>query len=332
VFRVQHDVLDQKPDLLFVEFAVNDGGASPERIHQAMEGIVRQTWKADPNTDICFVYTLAQNQVADLDKGFFQRSASAMEGLADHYAIPTIHMGVEVAKLAREGKVIFKGEKPKDWKPTDTPILFSTDGVHPIPESGHELYLQAVVRSMEPIKAASGKPAPHKLGAPLRADNWENAKMIPFRQDMLTGKWEKLDSTKGNGKNFSGRMGEVWKACEPDASLTFSFNGTFASIYDLLGPDCGKVGVKLDDQPEKLVNRIDGYCVYSRIAKLDIGTVPAGKHTVTITLKAEAPEKSKILFEHNRPDMEKNPAKYKDNFWYASSIFLLGDLEPQPAK
>ena len=43
VFRVQQDVLSKGPDLLFVEFAVNDGGADPQRIIRAMEGIVRQT-------------------------------------------------------------------------------------------------------------------------------------------------------------------------------------------------------------------------------------------------------------------------------------------------
>ena len=52
VFRLQHDVLQHKPDLLFVEFAVNDGGAAPDRIHKAMEGIIRQTWQANPNTDM----------------------------------------------------------------------------------------------------------------------------------------------------------------------------------------------------------------------------------------------------------------------------------------
>src|SRR5256885_1588445 len=29
VFRLQHDVLEQKPDVLFIEFAVNDDGAPP---------------------------------------------------------------------------------------------------------------------------------------------------------------------------------------------------------------------------------------------------------------------------------------------------------------
>lgn len=43
VFRLKQDVLDHNPDLLFVEFAVNDGGADPEQVIRCMEGIVRQT-------------------------------------------------------------------------------------------------------------------------------------------------------------------------------------------------------------------------------------------------------------------------------------------------
>ena len=45
VFRLRQDVLAHQPDLLFVEFAVNDGGAPPEQIYRCMEGIVRQTWR-----------------------------------------------------------------------------------------------------------------------------------------------------------------------------------------------------------------------------------------------------------------------------------------------
>ena len=328
VFRLQHDVLAHKPDLLFVEFAVNDGGADPHRIHQAMEGIVRQTWQADPNTDICFVYTVSEPQLPDLQKGNCQRSAAAMDALADHYGIPSIHFGVEVARLVREGKVIFKGDAAKGAAPANAPMVFSTDGVHPLPETGHELYLQSIVRSWVPIGQASGTPAPHALKEPLVADHWAHAKMIPLRQEMMRGDWQKLEPAHGNMKAFFGRMGQLWQAKAPGASLSFAFNGTFASIYDLLGPDGGAVSVKVDDQPEKKANRIDGYCTYTRTAKLDIGTLPAGPHRVTVTLLPDAPDKKNILFEKNRPDLEKNPAKYQDNAWYASAVFLLGDLVP----
>ncbi len=40
VFRVERDALQHKPDLLFVEFAVNDGSAKPDQIWRWMEGIV----------------------------------------------------------------------------------------------------------------------------------------------------------------------------------------------------------------------------------------------------------------------------------------------------
>ncbi|MEO6788826.1 MAG: SGNH/GDSL hydrolase family protein, partial [Chthoniobacteraceae bacterium] len=113
VFRLRQDVLGKKPDLMFVEFATNDGGASPEQIFRCMEGIVRQTWRALPECDICFVYTLTEAHSAAMLEGKFQRSASAMEKIADHYGIPTIHMGMEVAKLAKEGKLVWKAPLPK---------------------------------------------------------------------------------------------------------------------------------------------------------------------------------------------------------------------------
>ena len=76
VFRLQQDVLDAKPDLLFVEFAVNDGLASPEQIFRCMEGIVRQTWRTLPQCDIAFVYTLTEQLAPPMLEGKFPRAAA----------------------------------------------------------------------------------------------------------------------------------------------------------------------------------------------------------------------------------------------------------------
>ncbi|HRA88440.1 MAG TPA: SGNH/GDSL hydrolase family protein, partial [Planctomycetaceae bacterium] len=130
VFRLQNDVLRHHPDLMFVEFAVNDGGASPEQIHKAMEGIVRQTWQADPKLDICFVYTLSEPMLPDLRSGKMPRSASAMEEVADHYQIPSIHFGVKVVALEAAGELVFNAPKPANLSEA-TPMVFSSDGVHP---------------------------------------------------------------------------------------------------------------------------------------------------------------------------------------------------------
>jgi hypothetical protein len=330
VFRVDHDVLRFKPDLMFVEFAVNDGGADPERIHRSMEGIVRQSWKALPEMDICFVYTLAHGMVEDLKKGKYPRSASAMEAVADHYAIPSIHFGVEVARLEKDGKLVFKGSKPKteaEKQALGDKILFSEDGVHPLVETGHELYTRVVSRSLDPI-GKQGKPGVHVLGAPLVADNMEAAKMVPLSRIKPGAGWTMLDRTQpGLARNFGDRMDEVWKADQAGAKLSFKFKGTSVGIYDLLGPDGGQLKIKLDDKPETTSNRIDGYCTYHRLASLAIASgLPDAVHTVTIELTGTAPDKKKILFAHNLPDMEKNPAKYAGNTWHAGAIMIIGEI------
>jgi hypothetical protein len=46
---------------------------------------------------------------------------------------------------------------------------------------------------------------------------------------------------------------------------------------------------------------------------------------VTVTLDAAAPDKREILFEKNRPDMDKNPEKYAPNQWHVGSIMLIGE-------
>lgn len=76
-FRVRQDVRSKGPDLLFVEFAVNDGGADPRDIVRWMEGIVRQTWQANPKADICFVYALTEALSPPMPEGKLRRSASA---------------------------------------------------------------------------------------------------------------------------------------------------------------------------------------------------------------------------------------------------------------
>ena len=327
VFRVGHDVLEQRPDLMFVEFAVNDGSADPAQIQQCMEGIVRQTWKANPLTDICFIYTVSEPYLADLEAGQFSRAATAMEGVADHYKIPSIHMGIEVAKQAKAGTLIFKAPKPKDFHAAGQPMVFSEDGVHPFPETGHELYEQAIERSMGLLKGI-GAAGPHEMIPPLRADNWEKAKLVAIAPSMIKGGWTKLDpATDSPAKSFQNRVPALWRAEGADATLEFTLHGSNAAVYDLLGPDCGQVIVKVDDKPEKTVPRIDGYCTYHRLGKLPLLAGAAdGTHHIKITLSGQAPDKAHILFEKNRPEMEKNLARYQPNRWYVGGLMVIGEV------
>lgn len=334
VFRFGQDVLMHQPDLLFVEFAVNDGGAQPQVIHQAMEGIVRQAWKANPLTDIIFVYTISEPFLADLQAGKFSRAASAMEEVADHYGIPSIHLGIEVAKQAKEGTLVFKGELPAKGTGSDPGVKlpFSTDGVHPLVETGHVLYTEAIARAWtELVKIAPDPAAPARLsGAPLRPDHWADAKLVPLTKEMMSGEWTLLDGGEGGdelAKRFNRLMPSMWRVSNAGASLRFRFKGSVMGFYDLVGPDGGQLKVKLDEGEEKIIPRFDAYCTYHRLSKVQIGSGldPSAVHTVTATLDAAAPDKREILFEKNRPDMDKNPEKYAPNQWHVGSIMLIGE-------
>ncbi len=329
VFRVKQDVLDKKPDLMFVEFAVNDGGASPQQIYRCMEGIVRQTWKALPDCDICFVYTLTEALSKPMLEGQFQRSASAMEKIADHYGIPSIHMAMEVAKLAKEGKLFWKGDLPKTEeakKALGDKVVFSKDSVHPYPETGHELYLAAIQRSLPAIQAAGTKAGPHALAAPFVAENYENAKLVPISEATLSSGFAALDmKTDPVAKNFAHFLPQIYRANKAGETLTFKFKGTRAAIYDLVGPNCGQVIMTIDEQKPRNIARFDPYCTYHRLSQMVIDTdLPNAIHTVKIEIHPEQPDKAKILaVNKNKID---DPKRFNDTAYYPGAIMLLGDL------
>jgi hypothetical protein len=101
------------------------------------------------------------------------RSMVAMEQIAEHYGIPTINMGLEIARMEKAGKLILKGELPKtevDKAALGDRIVFSPDAVHPYPETVHRIYAEVVARSMGKIRKF-GEPGPHAMTAPFRVDN-----------------------------------------------------------------------------------------------------------------------------------------------------------------
>lgn len=91
-FRCHQDLICKKPDLVFVEFAVNDSKSPEAKVVASMEGIVRQIWAEDPEIDIVFVYTTMRG-AEKYSEGEELRSVSYHQRVADHYGIPSINVG-----------------------------------------------------------------------------------------------------------------------------------------------------------------------------------------------------------------------------------------------
>ncbi len=343
VFRLGRDVLAHKPDLLFVEFATNDGGQAPEQIWRSMEGIVRQTWRQDPLTDIVFTYTITTAFTNDYVNGMCNRSASAMEQLADHYGIPSINFGIRVAQLLKENKLLMDAKVIETAVPKDSPerdkqirdliaadkrLLFANDGVHPRDE-GHELYKAAIIAGLSQMKDRPAADHKAKLAKAFVADNWEAAKMVPLNEKMLSGNWKALSAEEGRQKSFGDRMGQLWMAEQPGSKLHFKFKGSVAKIYDLVGPDGGQVTITVDGKKgAQPVPRFDSYCTYHRIATL--GVVSDGEmsqvHEVTIEIHPEQPDRKSVAFRLKDPDKELKEPKFQGTRVWMSQLMLLGDL------
>lgn len=324
VFRLENDVLKHDPDLLFVEFAVNDEGLSDNEIYKSMEGIVRKTWRHNPKTDICFVYTVKLSMLEQLQNGYFPRTASLMEEIAEHYGIPGIHFGVEITRLLDDGKIIFKGERPVN--PQQKPMVFSSDGVHPFPETGHKLYNEAIIRSFKKMDD-NADPYNHLLKEPFIENNYEHAALIPVNRDMLQGTWSHVNDTARNfvrNLDQKSNLPALWYSDDAGDRLTYTFTGKLVGIYDVIGPDCGKIIVKTDDQPEKEILRFDKYTVYHRLSYFIVDdNLDQKTHTVTITISNDSVDKASILMENRRDKYRDNPRMFEGNAWYPAALMVL---------
>jgi len=321
VFRVQSQVLDRKPDLVFVEFAVNDNGKNTEQIYKAMEGIVRKTWQQNPQTDICFVYTVTADMAVFFQNGKLPASALAMEQIAEHYGIPSVCLGLKVADLAKEGKLIFKG-KQQDYPDK---IVFSADNVHPYSETGHLLYTQALSEALEKVASYKSKIKTHVLPVPYRPDNWQQARMIPVSELSKQGEWKELTPQTDTVANLvKNRFSGLLKSTQPGDYLEVKMKGQICGLYDVMGPGCGQYSVEIDGEEKQSVSRFDGYSTYYRANFFVIPVTPDRVHTIRFRVSSQGPDKEAILKTRNQ--IMDDPARYDNGDCYAGKLLVVGEL------
>lgn len=140
VFRLQRDVISLRPDLVFVEYAVNDGGAPDEAVIRNLETIVVALRSLPEPPAIVFVQSSADVGVP----------LERHNRVARHYGILNVNTQPAVDAYLKENNL--------GWT-----ALFS-DAVHPL-EAGHALYAQTIWQAMQddhrlPTAPAAESPTP----------------------------------------------------------------------------------------------------------------------------------------------------------------------------
>ena len=104
-FRMEKDVLCRKPDLLFIEFAVNDYTRPSQEIRESLEGILSKLWKAAPRCDVVFVLT-ATGKMAEENPDCLPESVAVHMEVAGQYQIPWVNVGKRLFSRVAEGTAL----------------------------------------------------------------------------------------------------------------------------------------------------------------------------------------------------------------------------------
>ena len=246
--RLEADAFKHGPvDLLFLEFAVNDGGGSDRTNTRAMEGIIRHARRLNPEIDILMLYFADQGKIKVLNAGEQPATVACHERVARHYGIPVI----DLARVVRDrlSARAFRWEQ------------FSRDGCHPLP-FGHALYAECIEAFLRaawatPTRRAKVMPLPR----PLDPLNYQRGRFIDPRQAETTKGWTFIrkwdhDETKCN---YSGAV-NVLAATTPGAALTLAFRGTAIGVYAIVGMDAGTLEYRIDGGRFRKANLFDHYC------------------------------------------------------------------------
>lgn len=333
--RLYHQLLKHNPDLIFLEFAVNGAFA------KGMEGIIRQIWKYNPEIDICLIYTISSGLSQFYAEGKVPKNILKLDQLAEHYAIPSIHMGIEASYLEKQGKLVWKGD-PEIIK---NKIVFSRDGIHPL-KSGGNLYAESIARAFVQLKKNSSAQE-HSLPEPLYSDNWEDAKMFnPMQIGFFEGEWKKINpSNIDNINQFAQWFSYIMKSEKPGSSFSFQFEGNMFGIFDIGGPEVGQLEIELDGNPLHLkqvgrdnfiatndtsrllfINRFNRYCNNRYRGQVFFIDIPDGKHNVKITLSNQKADKASILGKGQQTDINEHPEKYNRTVEYLGKILIRGEI------
>ena len=296
VFRCGAEVIAQRPDLVFVEFNINDGSPTNDFRKATMEGIVRQLWASPTKPEIVFVYTTSR----DLNCKRVSHPA-----VAKYYNIPDIDLqpplvaALNRSDLPKPTEAQLKNPK-LNWKAPGQ--VFISDSVHPN-EMGHTIYTDTIVAYLKTQVNVKPSPSP-TLPPPLVTDEFATGRLVPPGKAKLAGDWEVLPRDEKNAllKRYADGTINARKAGD---SLEFEFEGTAIGLFENVQKDGGKFDWTIDDGKDQPANNNYGGPKGSKHGKADTALGPYfARNHYTLLACGLAPGKHtlkiKVLEEHDK--------------------------------
>ena len=296
-YRLEQDVIRKNPDLVFVEYAVNDGyrtrpddsaentNKKKAEIIRDMEGIVRALSSMPNSPYIIFIYTTQDYRY------MYDDNSETHQLVADHYGIPSIDMQPLVEKHIADGGTI------ADWLNNDGNINFydktgalvqnKTTYVHPN-ANGYKAYADEIIRCLETgdyYKKA--KTDVSWMSENKRDTIMRSAKLLP---EMFIGDWQEGPTGALIGKKESDVRGFLGH--KAGNSFSYDFYGTAIGLETRQYNEGGSVKIEIDGK--EIASRASSYGSSStgnpRLA-LTVENLDKGFHNIKCTIISDTKTK-----------------------------------------
>lgn len=235
-FYVDDYVIPKKPDLVFLEMAVNDylDGSSESKTSIQYEIIVRKLLTANPLCEIVSLYTI--NDVLSAIEEYYPQ-AKAQNDIAVYYGIPSANIGRKLKKEKGLMQPKINGVYSSKW------MAYFADEVHPNNE-GHKEYANTVIYLLDSaFKLAENGSKVKKIDLPQPKNKNINLNTnFILASDLDLSKsygWKSITTDTTSGLCINKNI------CtdNPDNELTFMFEGRNLYFYSSTIPfdEAGKL-------------------------------------------------------------------------------------------
>ncbi len=277
-YRCDRDLLAGNPDLVFVEFAVNDFGRDWQHVRVHFETVLRKIYRHNPYADIVIVFTMTKLIHDYMCAGYEFPSRAAQSSIAHFYDVCTIlNVGDALAR-----RVALDGG---DW------LRYTSDETHPN-DAGYRIYAELINGKFE--KNLLNREAPMGLSRKKYPEE-PIAGVLPMNAHLeAAADCLPADGWGLSGKTLSGRFPSYIESYEPERPISFRFNGTRFGVYCMFAKDSGVFAYQIDGGETKKVATYDKYCrtfdrAYYRLLEENLCE---GEHTVTLWATGEVPDTS----------------------------------------
>ena len=226
--RVDFDLLNHDPDMVFIEFIVNDSfDLETWQSKINLETIIRKCYEKNPAMDIVLIYTCTTSS------GSVNEYSDAFDEVAKHYGLTAINTA---AALEKSGG--------------DITTYFTKDRIHPN-DAGYKVMADEVIAQMKALLKKASSPITleaHTIPDPLSPDS--------------TAKIQVFHATAIQAQNPSQEiMGPVDYArfdnirIRPGDTITFTFTGKAIGVYwRCLSPYKETITCTLDGKDKQIIS------------------------------------------------------------------------------